>query len=78
MDKLAGELLWTNLRVIWEHPYSDQWEAEQDNQINRVDQSEGSKSAWRERREREIDIMKALYFVERLWKSILLMHPSFI
>ena len=25
-DKPAGDLLWTNLLVIQEHPYSDQWE----------------------------------------------------
>ena len=30
-DKSAGDLLWTNLRVIWEYPYSDQWEHRQYN-----------------------------------------------
>ena len=35
MDKPAGGLLLTNPRVIQEHPYSDQWEPEQDNQ-NRI------------------------------------------
>jgi hypothetical protein len=34
MDKPTGDLLWTNLRVVWEYPYSDQWEPEQDNQTN--------------------------------------------
>ena len=29
MDKTVGDLLWTNPRVISEHPYSDQWEPEQ-------------------------------------------------
>ena len=25
-DKPAGDLLWTNLRVVWEYHYSDQWD----------------------------------------------------
>jgi hypothetical protein len=33
-DKLAGDLLWTNRWVVWENPYSDQWEPEQDNQTD--------------------------------------------
>ena len=28
-DKPAGDLLWTNPRVVWEHHYSDQWEPSQ-------------------------------------------------
>ena len=31
MDKPVGELLWTNLLVIIEHPCSDQWEPTQYN-----------------------------------------------
>ena len=33
MDKPAGDLLWTNLRVIWGHSDSDQWEPKQYNPI---------------------------------------------
>jgi hypothetical protein len=64
-DKSAGDLHWTNPRVVWEHPYSDQWERAIITRLIRVDQSQGSKSARRERgreREREgenLDIMKA-------------------
>ena len=29
-----GDLLWTNPQVVWEFPYSDQWEPEQDNQTD--------------------------------------------
>ena len=41
MDKTAGELLLTNPRVVWEYPYSDQWEPKRDNQTD--PQSQASK-----------------------------------
>ena len=47
-DKPAGDLHWTNPRVVWEHPYSDQWEWAIITRLIRVDQSQGSKSARRE------------------------------
>jgi hypothetical protein len=34
MDKPADDLLLTNPRVVWEHPYSDQWEPSQHNQTD--------------------------------------------
>ena len=61
----------TNLRVVWEHPYCDQWEPSNITRLIRVDQSQGSKSAKRyrerERVERKrIEWRKPLYFIERL------------
>jgi hypothetical protein len=34
MDKSAGDLLWTNPRVVLEQPYSDQFEPSQYNQTD--------------------------------------------
>jgi hypothetical protein len=34
IDKPAADLLWTNLQVVWEYPFSDQWEPKQDNQTD--------------------------------------------
>ena len=70
-DKSAGDLHWTNPQVVWEHPYSDQWERAIITRLICVDQSQGSKSARRERgrergRERILTLWKPLYFVERL------------
>ena len=42
-DKPAGDLLWTNPRVVWEYPYSDQWEPSNITRLIRIDQSHDSK-----------------------------------
>jgi hypothetical protein len=61
-DKSAGDLLWTSPRVVWEHPYSDQWERAIITRLISVDQSQGQEGG----RERILTWRKPLYFVERL------------
>jgi hypothetical protein len=70
-DKPADDLHWTNLRVVWEYPYSDQWEPNQYKQTDLCLSITGLEKCQGEgKREGEIiDFKKApLLFIERLYK----------
>ena len=72
-DKPAGDLLWTNPRVVWEHPYSDQWELSQYNlheprrPITGLEKCQDTRHQTPDRPQTEsATLWKPLYFVERL------------